>query len=313
MSATAGAEHEHSALLKAQRQGIGFAALTALLFAGSDALIKQLLVLAPFVLVLWLRYVFQLGLMTAWLLSRGRSTLKTGPWGLQFLRCTLLAVSSISGYLALRHVPLAEYTALMMLAPVVSVVLGRVVLKERVSTLQWMCVLLGALGMLAVLRPGASAWTAQAWLPVMSACAYAAFQMTSRKVLAVADIVISNLLSAAFIVLLGGLALLVWPVEWRALHDQLGSMWWAKFSLMCLVATGGQLALTATLQKSSLSVAAPFAYLQILFAALIGLVFFDHWPDRTTLLGTALIAMGGIGSAWLNGRQQSASAQAARA
>ncbi|MEY4258734.1 MAG: hypothetical protein RJA56_1635, partial [Pseudomonadota bacterium] len=34
-----------------------------------------------------------------------------------------------------------------------------------------------------------------------------------------------------------------------------------------------------TLQKSTLSVAAPFAYLQIVFAVIIGLVFFEHWPD----------------------------------
>jgi drug/metabolite transporter (DMT)-like permease len=57
-----------------------------------------------------------------------------------------------------------------------------------------------------------------------------------------------------------------------------------------------------TLQKSTLSVAAPFAYLQIVFAVIIGLVFFGHWPDNMTLLGTALIAAGGITSAWLNSK-----------
>jgi drug/metabolite transporter (DMT)-like permease len=285
-----------------QRHGIGFAVATSLLFACSDALIKELVVLAPFVLVIWLRYVFQLSLMSAWLLVTRGISLQAGHWRLHLLRCSLLAVSSFCGYLALRHIPLAEYTALMMLSPVVSVVLGRVILKEHVSALQWVCVLLGALGMLAVLRPGLSAWAAQALLPVASACAYAAFQMTSRKLMAVSDIVISNLISAAFIVGIAGLALLVWPLDWQEVWRQLGALWWAKLGLMCLIATCGQLSLTAALKKSSLSVAAPFAYLQIIFAAVIGLVFFDHWPDRTTLLGTALIAFAGIGSALLNGR-----------
>jgi drug/metabolite transporter (DMT)-like permease len=299
-SADAALAHQNS--LTKQRHGIAFAVATALLFSFSDALIKQLVVMAPFVFVLWLRYVFQLSLMSAWVLARGSSPVQAGHWRLHLLRCCLLAVSSVSGYLALRHVPLAEYTALMMLAPVVSVVLGRVVLKEHVSAQQWMCVLLGALGMLAVLRPGFSAWTPQALLPVASAFAYAAFQMTSCKLMAVSDIVISNLISAAFIVGVTSLGLLVWPLDWPEVWRQLGAFWWAKFGLMCLLATGGQLSLTAALQKSSLSVAAPFAYLQILFAALIGLVFFDHWPDRTTLFGTALIAVAGIGSALLNGR-----------
>jgi drug/metabolite transporter (DMT)-like permease len=298
-SAEAALAHQNS--LASQRHGIAFAVATSLLFACSDALIKQLVVLAPFVLVLWLRYVFQLSLMSAWLFVKRGTPLQVSHWRLHLLRCSLLAVSSFSGYLALKHVPLAEYTALMMLAPVVSVVIGRVLLKEQVSALQWVCVLLGAIGMLAVLRPGLSALTSETWLPVASACAYAAFQMTSRKLMAVSDIVISNLISAAFIVGVASLVLLAWPLNWPEVWRQLGTVWWAKFGLMCLVATFGQLSLTATLQKSSLSVAAPFAYLQILFAAVIGLVFFDHWPDRTTLLGTALIAFAGIGSALLNG------------
>ena len=292
----------HQNFLTTQRHGIAFAVATSLLFACSDALIKQLVVLAPFVLVLWLRYVFQLSLMLAWLLATRSTSLQAGHWRLHLLRCSLLAATSFSGYLALKHIPLAEYTALMMLAPVVSVVLGRVVLKEQVSVLQWVCVFLGALGMLAVLRPGLSTWTVQALLPVASAVAYAAFQMTSRKLMAVSDIVTSNLISAAFIVGVAGLALLVWPLDWPEIWPQLGGLWWTKFSLMCLVATCGQLSLTAALKKSSLSVAAPFAYLQIVFAAVIGFVFFDHWPDRTTLLGTALIACAGIGSALLHGR-----------
>lgn len=116
--------------LTTQRHGIAFAVATSLLFACSDALIKQLVVLAPFVLVIWLRYVFQLGLMSAWLLVTRSRSLQVDHWRLHLLRCSLLAVSSFSGYLALRHIPLAEYTALMMLAPVVSVLLGRVVLKS---------------------------------------------------------------------------------------------------------------------------------------------------------------------------------------
>lgn len=296
----AATESTHLNALTSQRQGIGFAILTALLFAGSDALIKQLVVFAPFILVLWLRYVFQLGLMAAWLGTAKRGhPLQTGPWTLQCLRCLLLAASSLTGYLALKHVPLAEYTALMMLAPIVSVVLGRVVLKEQVSRMQWLCVLVGAAGMLTVLRPGLTGWTSHAWLPVFSACAYAAFQMTSRKLMAVADIVISNLLSAAFIVLVAGLALLVWPVDWQDAWQRLEGLWWAKFFLMCLIATGGQLVLTAALQKSSLSVAAPFAYLQIMFAAGIGIVFFNHYPDSASVLGTALIAVAGVSSAVL--------------
>jgi drug/metabolite transporter (DMT)-like permease len=289
-------------LPSSQRHGIALAALTALLFSGSDALIKQLLLFAPFLLVLWLRYVFQIGVMSLWLVAKRQTSHRVGPWQLQLMRCSFLAASSVCGYLALSHVPLAVYTALMMMAPVLSVVLGRVVLKETVSMAQWLCVLLGVLGMLAVLRPGLATWNAYFLWPVASAIAYAAFQMTSRKLMASADIVISNFLSAAFIAMVTGCALFIWPENWVAIGQGLGSDWWAMFSLMCLIAMAGQLTLTATLQISTLSVAAPFAYLQIVFAVIIGLLFFGHWPDNMTLLGTALIAAGGTTSAWLNSK-----------
>lgn len=289
-------------LLSPQRYGIALAALTAFLFAGSDALIKQLLLFAPFLLVLWLRYVFQIGVMSLWLVAQRQTSHRVGSWQLQLVRCSFLAASSVCGYLALSHVPLAVYTALMMMAPVLSVVLGRVALKETVSTAQWLCVLLGLLGMLAVLRPGFSTWNAYFLWPVASAIAYAAFQMASRKLMASADIVISNFLSAVFIAILTGFALLIWPENWMVIGQDLGFQWWVKFGAMCLIATAGQLTLTATLQKSTLSVAAPFAYLQIVFAVIIGLLFFGHWPDNMTLLGTVLITVGGTASAWLNGK-----------
>lgn len=289
------------------RLGIAFAVLTALFFSGSDALIKYLLASAPFVLVMWLRYVFQTGLMVAWIVARRRGLpLRVGSWRLQALRCTLLTLSSVSGYLALRTVPLAEYTALMMLAPVISVLLGRLVLHEPVSLAQWGCVALGLAGMLAVVRPGFSAAGTDVWVAVFSAGCYAAFQLVSRQVMATSDIVTASLLSGVFIVTVAGLALLAWPVDGSQALAPLGSGWWLLLGLMCLFATGGQLSLAASLQHSSLSVAAPFTYFQILFAAVIGLVFFGHWPDAMTLAGTALIAVGGAGSAWLNGRRRPA-------
>ena len=240
--------------------------------------------------------------MSLWLVARRQASHRVGPWQLQLMRCSFLTVSSVSGYLALSHVSLAVYTALMMMAPVLSVVLGRVLLKETASAAQWLCVLLGLLGMLAVLRPGLSTWNAHMLWPVACAIAYAAFQVTSRKLMASADIVISNFLLAVFIATVTGFALLIWPVNWTAIGQELEFQWWVMLSGMCLFATAGQLTLTATHQKSTLSVAAPFAYLQIVFAVIIGLVFFEHWPDNMTLLGTALIAVGGATSAWLNGK-----------
>lgn len=296
------ARHPGSSAL-AHRQGIPFAILTALLFSGSDALIKQLVAVTPFVWLLWLRYVFQAGLLSLWLIAtRKLFALRPGSWRLQGLRCVLLLGSSITGYLSLGHVPLAEYTALMMLSPVVSVLLGRVVMKEPVSSLQWGFVALGWMGMLAVVRPGFSDAGVYTLFPIASAFFYAGFQMVSRQVMATSDVATSNFLSAVFIVVALGIALVVLP---NGEHADVWSdvSWWGMFVFMCVVATAGQISLAAALQKSDLAVVAPFAYLQIVFAALIGRIFFDHWPDALSLLGIVLISLAGMGAAWSHGRE----------
>lgn len=285
-----------------QRQGIAFAVLTALMFSGSDALIKQLVVVTSFVLLLWLRYVFQLGLLTLWLFgTRKLFSLRLGSLRLQGIRCLFLLCSSMAGYLSLGKVPLAEYTALMMLSPVVSVVLGRLIMKEQVSELQWVLVAVGLGGMLAVVRPGFSLWSVYTLLPIVSAFFYAAFQMVSRRVMTESDVATSNWLSAVFIVSTVGIVLLLLPEDGHPVV-WLDGPWWGMFALMCLIATAGQISLAAALQKSNLAVVAPFAYFQIVFAAVIGKTFFDQWPDGMTIIGIFMITLAGIGSAWSNGR-----------
>ncbi|WP_341909449.1 DMT family transporter [Polaromonas sp. YR568] len=287
-----------------QREGAVLSVVTALMFSGSDALIKQLVAVTPFALLLWLRYAFQAILLAAWLIgTRNLKTLRIGRWRAQAARCALLTGSSVTGYLALGKVPLAEYTALMMLSPVLAVLLGRLFMTEQVTPLQWVLVGVGLAGMLVVARPGFSDWSVYTLLPILSACLYAAFQMISRRVMMDADVVTSNFLSAVFIVLTLGVVLWMMPGGGLDASKHRDLIWWSQLALMCLVATVGQISLANALKKASLAIVAPFAYLQIVFAALIGRIFFDQWPDAITSFGILLIALSGIGSVWWIGRR----------
>ncbi|MOA61983.1 hypothetical protein D3C78_1872650 [compost metagenome] len=57
-------------------------------------------------------------------------------------------------------------------------------------------------------------------------------------------------------------------------------------------------------QYSSPVLLAPFSYLHIFFAVLYGFVVFDHVPDAGALLGMGVIALGGLGSVWLQARRR---------
>ena len=52
------------------------------------------------------------------------------------------------------------------------------------------------------------------------------------------------------------------------------------------------------MRKGDLAYIAPFRYSGLLWALLVGLLVFDHWPDGRTLLGAGVIIFSGLFSMW---------------
>ena len=94
---------------------------------------KYLGALVPLAVAMWFRYMFQVTITGAVLLPRrGLALFKTRhPW-LQALRGLSLAVSSSLAFLSLRYMPVAEFTAIVMLTPVVATLVARSLISSRV-------------------------------------------------------------------------------------------------------------------------------------------------------------------------------------
>ena len=71
--------------------------------------------------------------MTAWIALSRDKTFRTANPRFQVVRGALLLFASAMAFNALRHMPVAEFTAIVMLTPVLVTLLARVWLKERVS------------------------------------------------------------------------------------------------------------------------------------------------------------------------------------
>ncbi|WP_077002890.1 DMT family transporter, partial [Variovorax sp. KK3] len=279
-------------------KGIGLILLTSCMFAGSDATIKHLGATIPVLVLLWARYVFQSGVLAAWHWARnGSLRLKSRAPMLQVLRGFLLLCNSSSAFFGVQHLPLAEFTALMLLAPVATTVLGALILKEHVSASRWTMVALGVAGMLAVVRPAGEAsigWGAA--LPIFGALCYAAFQLVTRRVASIDDIVVTNFLSASLIAVVIGVGLWFLPLDIVPSLRGVDAGHWALLVLMGTLATAGQVSMAAAVRTAPLSLLMPFAYAQIGFAAAIGWALFDHAPDGWTVFGIGLIASAGVGT-----------------
>ncbi|WP_431274169.1 DMT family transporter [Variovorax ureilyticus] len=274
------------------------------MFAGSDATIKYLGGSIPVLILLWVRYMFQTATMAGWhLLRGGPRKIRSRVPALQCLRGALLLLNSAASFYGVQRLPLAEFTALMLLAPVATTVLSALVLKESVSPARWAMVALGVVGMLAVVRPtGAGALGWGALLPISSALCYAAFQLVTRRIASADDLIVTNFLSALLVTSVLGVVLWALPLDIAPTLRLASGKQWALLLLMGTFATTGHVCMAGAVRVAPLSVLMPFAYAQIVFATAIGWLLFAHAPDLWAVAGICLIGLGGIGTVWLNGR-----------
>jgi len=274
-------------------------ALTALAcFAALDTTAKYVIVTVPLLLALWFRYMFQAIATTLvmWPL-RGRTLLHTVHPRFQILRGVLLVSCSLFAFLSLKFVPVGEFTAILMVTPLVITLLAAQRLGERVSPLRWTLVIGGFAGTLIILHPGSELFGWAMLLPMALVATNAWFQVLTSQLARTEDAVTMHFYTGWTGALIASLAL---PFVWRLPQN---ATEWGGLLLMGVLATVGHYLLIQAYRHAPAATLTPFLYAQIAFAMLGGWVVFNHVPDRWSLLGMAMIAACGAASAWLTARE----------
>jgi drug/metabolite transporter (DMT)-like permease len=277
---------------------------SAACFASMDTTTRYLGALLPVQLMLWSRYTLHALVMAVWLGLAGRGTFRAANLRFQVLRGSLLLSSSTLAFYGLQHIPVAEFTAIVMLTPVLVTVFAAWLLHERVSALRWCLVCGGLAGALIVIRPGSGLFGWAVLMPLTAAFSNAAFQvLTSKHGRA------ESALTTNFYTGLTGTVILT-PILLTSSLDIDGVLAAAPaLQLALLVAIGalgtaGHLLLIMSLGRAGTATLMPFLYTQIAFAALVGWLVFRAAPDFWGWLGMAVIAACGAASAWLNVRER---------
>jgi len=286
--------------------GIGLTVLAVACFATLDSGVKHLSLVLPMLVVVWFRYGVQALIMGVWLLSRGGwRRFRVQHPRFQLLRGVLLLTTSVLAFYALRVMPLAEFTAVVMLAPVFVTLLAPLVLREHVSALRWALVVVAFVGALLVIRPGSGLFGWAALLPLTVAMASALFQLVTSRMSGLESPMTTHFYTGAIGAALLGVALLASPVD---AFESLGAaslQQWAVLTMVALMGTFGHLAFIYGLGRAPTAVLMPFTYAQIAFATLWGWIIFSQTPDAWAFAGMAVIAASGATSVWLNVRARS--------
>jgi len=279
--------------------GIGLVMLAVACFATLDTTTKISITAVPILMGVWFRYAFQAVVTSLVLLPRhGTALLRTAHPRYHLLRGALLLVTSIFAFFSLRYMPLAEFTSIVLIAPLVVTLLAATVLKEQVSPLRWTLVAGGFAGTLVILRPGGGAFTWAMLLPFGLVVTNAWFQVLTSKLARTENPLTMHFYTGWVGALLASITL---PFVWTTLPSW---HWWALLCLMGFMGTVGHFILILAYQRAPASTLTPYLYAQIAFAMLGGWLMFSQIPDTISLTGMALIAVCGAAGAWLTVRER---------
>ncbi len=264
-------------------RGAIWIAFAGLILMTMSSMVKALGVSFDSFQILFFRCAVGTVFMLPLVLRSGFATFATHRPGLHLGR-TLAGIGAMSCFFyALTHLPLAEATAILFSRPLFTTILAVIVLGEVVRWRRASATVVGFIGILVMLRPGAAVAFEPAALVAVLGAIMAGGTAIIIKLLSRTEptVVIVFWFTTGGTVLALIPAILVWQTPTAAQ--------WGLLVLMGLLGLAGQAAMTRAFALGEASAVVSFDYLRLIYAGLIGIVLFAEVPDIWSITGAAII------------------------
>lgn len=228
-------------------------------------------------------------LVAAFMLARTKEGfhVQKGSWPDLLMRSFCGTVGLICNFYAVDHMNIADANILNKLSPFFAILMSYFILKEKANKVEWACVAMAFIGAVFVVKPAFNMQFVNAMIGVIgglgAGIAYTFVRKLGKKgergpIIVMVFSTFSCLCTVPFLI-----------SEFQPMK---------AVQLLCLLmagvsAAGGQIFITKAYTKAPAKEISVFDYTQVLFAALLGFVFFGQIPDWMSLVGYLII----IGSA----------------
>ena len=268
---------------------LAMVASTALI-TGNDAVAKYLTADHAIGQILFWRQLTAIILILAFTGAAGQlRQLRIIDWGGQLLRGGLFVATTVIIVQVLAMLPLPVVSSMLFTSPILIALLSGPLLGETVGIRRWIAALVGFVGVLVIVRPGAAAFAWLTLLPLVPAFLSGLRDIVTRRITRT-ETSLSILFWSNVLILPAALATFVLGADWQPMAPPAAG--WLL--LNGLLNVGAHFLMIYALRLADASLVAPFKYTGLIWAFLLGWAVWGYWPDAWTVAGSALIVASGL-------------------
>lgn len=259
-------------------------------FTLNDTLIKLTDGQVPLMQLLFLRGILSSTLIVAASPVLGRIHFRIGrrDWGLIVVRSLAEVATAYFFLTALFNMPLANVTAILQMLPLTVALAAALFFGEPLGWRRMAAILLGFMGMLLIVRPGAegfSIWSVYAMLAVVGVTVR---DLATRRLTPGVPSMTVTLAAAVVVTVCFGVGSAT--IDWAPVDLRLGML--IAGSSVAII--GGYFFSVQVMRAGDIGFIAPFRYTGLVFALILGYLVFGDWPTNLTLLGAGIVVATGI-------------------
>ena len=189
---------------------------------------------------------------------------------------------------AVMNMPFANVTAILQILPMTVTLAAAFVFKEKVGVFRSLLIIFGFLGVILIINPSADGFNLYAIYALIAVVLITTRDLITRKLSSEVPAILPTVSASIGVLLFSVILLINTPLQPLNSQNSLFIFLAAFFIIF------GYYTAVLVMRIGEISFISPFRYTAILFALILGLVFFDEKPDIIAFLGIVIVMLAGI-------------------
>ena len=259
-------------------------------FVLNDAFVRLAGDSLPLAQILFIRGLITTVLLLAFAIYGGVFSLKVSKkdkWRI-FFRSIAEALTAYFFLTAVMKMPFANVTAILQILPMTVTLAAAFVFKEKVGIIRISLILIGFFGVVLIINPSADGFNLYAVYALIAVVLITIRDLITRKLSSEVPTLLPTVSASIGVLLFSVILLINTPLQPLNMQNSLFIFLAAFFIVF------GYYTAVLVMRSGEISFISPFRYTAILFALILGFIFFDEKPDITAFVGIVIVMLAGI-------------------